>query len=127
MRKFLRVHGPTIVYASLIFIVSSLHSLKSPDIGISFQDKIYHVLEYGVFGLLLQRSAEAWGGRTLKTTLFVFTFGVLYAASDEIHQLFVPGRQCDAFDFLSDSAGIAIGQGVFLFRKGFSRTDKKKL
>jgi VanZ family protein len=34
---------------------------------------------------------------------------VLYGASDEIHQYFVPGRVCDIFDLVADSIGGFIG------------------
>jgi VanZ family protein len=124
MKRFLKIYGPAMVYALIIFIVSSIPTLKSPDFGLSFEDKMYHVLEYGVFGFLLQRSAEASHGCSFKTILFVFMLGVLYAASDEIHQLFVPGRQCDFYDFLSDAAGVAMGQAVFLGRKVLMKSRK---
>ena len=41
--------------------------------------------------------------------------GVLYAVSDEIHQLFVPGRDCNIIDFSADALGIVAG--VYLFTK----------
>ena len=31
--------------------------------------------------------------------------GSLYAVSDELHQLFVPGRSCELMDMLIDSSG----------------------
>jgi VanZ family protein len=37
---------------------------------------------------------------------------VLYAASDELHQLFVPGRMCDLNDFIVDSIGVIIFAGI---------------
>lgn len=41
----------------------------------------------------------------LRIPAFAFIFTVLYAASDEIHQLFVPGREGKVTDVLIDSAG----------------------
>ena len=114
MKRFLRIHGPAVAYASLIFILSSIPTLKSPDLGISFEDKIYHILEYAAFGILLQRGAELSGGRSLKRILLISILGICYGASDEIHQLFVPGRECDLFDFLADAAGVLTGQALFL-------------
>ena len=35
--------------------------------------------------------------------------GAAYAVSDEIHQMFVPGRSCEIRDILIDSAGVACG------------------
>lgn len=38
-----------------------------------------------------------------------FTTSVLYAASDEFHQLFVPGRSGEIRDVIIDACGVAIG------------------
>ena len=38
-----------------------------------------------------------------------FVFASLYAASDEIHQKFVPGRSCELRDWFIDSCGVAVG------------------
>ena len=35
--------------------------------------------------------------------------GTLYAVSDEIHQIFTPGRSCEIRDMLIDSLGVAVG------------------
>ena len=40
---------------------------------------------------------------------WAWVVGTLYAASDEIHQLFVPGRSGQLRDVLLDSAGVAAG------------------
>ena len=36
-------------------------------------------------------------------------FGLIYAISDEIHQLFSPGRAFELFDIFMDFSGVAIG------------------
>ena len=41
--------------------------------------------------------------------------GIAYAASDELHQVFVPGRRGSVFDILIDSVGVALG--VALWRR----------
>jgi VanZ family protein len=125
MKRFLRAYGPAVAYAALIFTFSSIPSLKSPDLGISFEDKIYHLIEYAGFGFLLQRGIDGSRGRSLKRILLVFIIGAGFGASDEIHQLFVPGRQCDLFDFFADAAGFTAGQALFLLlRTRFSSREK---
>lgn len=53
--------------------------------------------------------------------------GVMYAISDEIHQLMVDGRSGNVRDVIIDSIGILIGIMVFLLIKGvFGRNVKKK-
>ena len=41
--------------------------------------------------------------------LVSFIIGVVYASSDEIHQLFVPGREGAVRDVLIDSTGVITG------------------
>lgn len=52
----------------------------------------------------------------LKLVLLTLAFCAVYAVSDEIHQLFVPGRACELFDFEVDMLGavcsLAISQLV---------------
>lgn len=44
--------------------------------------------------------------------LLPWIFAVLYAASDELHQYFVPGRSCELRDVLIDACGAAAGVAV---------------
>lgn len=50
--------------------------------------------------------------KLLLVTLFV---GLIFAASDEIHQSFVPGRTASIYDFIADAIGILIS--LLLFEK----------
>jgi VanZ family protein len=36
----------------------------------------------------------------------------LYGVSDELHQLFVPGRNCDWHDVVADAAGSLLGAAL---------------
>lgn len=106
MRRFFVYHGPTIFWAILIFFLSSIPSLSGPDLGIALQDKWTHMVEFGIFGLLLQRSfVRIWGNR-FQSYLFAFVVGVAYGGLDEIHQLYVDGREADILDFFADTIGI---------------------
>ena len=46
--------------------------------------------------------------------LFSYLFSVLYAASDEIHQFFVPGRSCELRDVFIDSCGVILSLIIIL-------------
>lgn len=67
--------------------------------------KAAHFTVYAVLGAL--GAAAAYSFRINRLTAFIYC--VLYAASDEIHQYFVPGRSCELRDFLIDLAGAAAG------------------
>ena len=44
-----------------------------------------------------------------KTGILSFLFSVIYASSDEFHQIFVPGRDGNIIDVLIDSSGALVG------------------
>ena len=113
MKRFLWYHGPTIFWAALIFVLSSIPSLKPPELGISIEDKLGHMLEFGVFGYFLQRSFNYMYNNSLRVYLIVFFIGVAYGGLDEIHQSFVIGREATLGDFYADTAGIVLSQAIF--------------
>ncbi len=90
-----------------IVAMSSFPGDNLPEMPVLNGDKIVHLLEFGLLGMLLFR---AFRFPPLSQSPFRLTLavGVPFAASDEIHQLFVPGRYCDVFDFLADCIGIIL-------------------
>jgi VanZ family protein len=99
MSKFIRYHLPTILWA-LAMIMGSVPG----------QDKVFHFIEYAGLGFLSLRSLEALGiGLTRTAILRLGGAAALFAFLDELHQYPIPGRDASAFDFLSDTAGIAVG------------------
>ncbi len=78
--------------------------------------KSAHFLAYLVLGILALWTFSCWGAP--KRYVFSFALCVLYAASDEIHQIFVPGRAGRLFDVFIDSMGASLGLlTVFLYKK----------
>lgn len=49
-----------------------------------------------------------------KRILYSWLFGTLYAISDEIHQLFIPGRSCEFRDICIDSLGVLMGITIMI-------------
>lgn len=117
MTRFVKVHGPTLLCAILIFIFSSIQFIEVPDMGFSFQDKLAHVLEFGIFGFFLQRSFHHLSGGRFKGYLLAFAIGTAYGGLDEIHQSFVEGREAGFMDFLADAIGIVLSQITFWIRR----------
>ena len=69
-----------------------------------------HFSEYALLGLLARLLIAQYD---CKHTLLVPWLGaVLYAGTDEIHQIFVPGRICDVQDLCVDASGALLGIGV---------------
>ena len=71
--------------------------------------KAAHASEYAILGILLTGAIldirKPWKRRLPAC----FLIGAVYAASDEFHQLFVPGRSGQIRDVMIDSAGVAAG------------------
>ncbi|MBN2105056.1 VanZ family protein [bacterium] len=101
------------MYMILIFILSSIPSVKPPDLGINAEDKIAHVLEYAVLGTLLARTAHFKYPFSFRLFLMIFFIGALYGISDEIHQAFVPNRFSSPWDALADAVGVFVGQAIY--------------
>ena len=88
--------------------LTSLPGAALPQLPVTFLDKVAHFGLYGVLGALVARAAtlSGWPRRRLVAAwLVVIAGGVL----DELHQLFMPGRECSALDWLMDATGAAAG------------------
>lgn len=86
--------------------------------------KTAHFCIYAVLGALLCLASLGFDATRRVHVLRSFVFGALYAASDELHQAFVPGRGPAVTDVLLDSAGVLCGIAVVLLVAG--RIWKKK-
>ena len=99
---------PVVAWAGLIFALSSIPDLGT---GLGTWDLVLrkgaHAAEFAVLGFLLLRA--------LGREAVALALGIAYAASDELHQHFVPGRQGSVLDVLLDSFGVAAG--VYAARK----------
>ena len=117
MSRAVSLWAPVLVWAGLIFFLSSLPDLHSGLEADFLLRKTAHAVEYAVLAALLWRAAWGsfgWGRRALFA--FSFSLAVLYAASDEWHQAFVPGRGPSAADVGVDAAG-ALAACLFLKRR----------
>jgi VanZ family protein len=108
---------PAVGYAAVIFALSS-SPLDIEELRPVFEyDKLLHLVEYYILGYLLMRvfttsPDSSLAGKAVCATILV---GTVYGASDEFHQYFVPGRNCDLLDFLFDAAGATLAAVTFSF------------
>jgi VanZ family protein len=104
-RRRLHLWAPVVVYMALIFAISS--NSRPPDLPSALGDKGGHALLYFGLGLLFVRALaggwrEPFGARK---GIAAAAYSILYAATDEIHQMFVPPRTAEIGDLLADAAG----------------------
>lgn len=119
MKSFFIYWLPLGAYACLIFYLSSIQKPPSPPFfDFPHADKLTHFLEYMILGMLLVRTYPAWGGRVCYNELLYISAALVsfYGLTDEIHQMFVPMRQCSVGDWLADTGG-GIAAALFLFFK----------
>ena len=69
--------------------------------------KTAHFMIYAVLGVLVYGLMAAYNIKKRKTIMFSVVVCLLYAVSDEIHQIFVPGRAGRIGDVLIDFCGSA--------------------
>jgi VanZ family protein len=101
---------PVVVWAAIIFMLSSIPSLDS---GLGTWDTVLrtlaHLGEYTVLGAFLYRA--------LRREPVAIAVGSLYAVTDEVHQAFVSGRQGSPLDWFIDMVGVVAGV-LLLSRRG---------
>lgn len=90
----------------LIFTLSAVPGDEYPDVDYPHADKIVHVLLYAPLGLFLARARGKAVGRR---SVLPFALGLLYAATDEWHQLYVANRSASFTDWLADALGVMVG------------------
>ena len=102
---------PLLLWATAMLTVSSLPADKLPGPPSLLRwDKLAHSAEFMILAFLLVRFFRFARSRSNRRALVLSaTLGIAYAAFDEIHQHFIPLRQCTWQDFVADSAGVLAG------------------
>jgi VanZ family protein len=77
-----------------------------------------HFFFYLILGMLVIRALQRSGKSGKRAFALAWVISVLYAMSDEFHQVFVPGRGAQIRDVVIDSAGAIVGIGVYLMIEG---------
>ena len=107
--RILWLWGPAVLYAALVFTVSSIPLGNAPVLWKS-QDKAAHFAEYVVLAALLVR-ALAPGRRVLAAAAGALLASWALGALDELHQALVPNRTPDVWDAVADAIGSTLGVG----------------
>ncbi|MDE5414019.1 VanZ family protein [Alkalihalobacterium chitinilyticum] len=81
-----------------------------------------HFFAYLVLGLLTINALRRSGSTGYRSIGVALVICILYAITDEVHQLFIPGRSGEVRDVLIDTAGASVGIGLYWL---FSRLRQK--
>ncbi len=103
------------LYAGLIFYLSS-RAWPAPSTLPEGADKVIHTLLYAMlaFGVLWALRATPFKRHPHLIWIAVL-IGMLYGATDEFHQSFVPGRSSSPADLLADMIGSIMGAWIAVY------------
>jgi VanZ family protein len=98
------------LWALIIFVLSSIPGTAFPTYSVLTFDKLIHAAVYAVLGALCFLALpRKWSPKTGVLVLIAGAIATVYGASDEFHQVFVPGRFSDPRDVLADGVGGFVG------------------
>lgn len=84
--------------------------------------KAAHFTAYLILSILSCNALMQSGIKAVKNFISALGICVLYAASDEVHQLFISGRSGQPADVLIDSLGAVVGIGIYMLLKKYNMT-----
>ena len=85
----------------IVNIISNIFNISNIETLTIIVRDLAHFMEYFILGILMYNYD--------KNILRIITICILYAISDEVHQIFVPGREFQYSDISIDSLGSIIG------------------
>lgn len=132
--KFFAYWLPVFLWMGVIFYFSSI-----PDLTPGFEkystnvliSKLAHITEYAILAFLLSRLfrksvRELFSDNLQMILQIVFFVALLYAVSDEYHQLFVQGREGTFRDIMIDSIGITLVPLYFTSKKQIRQKQRSQ-
>ena len=104
-------------FALLILGLSSIPGKHLPTELFFSWDKVYHLIEYFMFTLLVGMSYITSEVRRLRMKWIPYTLriGLIFPILDELYQSMIPGRHSSWFDVLADLSGVTIGIMVLVY------------
>ena len=89
--------------------------------------KLAHFTIYTIAGVNIYGFFNTYDMKRKNKILVALFVGIVYAISDEVHQMFSGGRTPAVRDVAIDSCGVLFGIGVFIFLNKIMNIKKVKL
>ena len=109
-----------LLWAALIFVLSSIPGQNYPEHP-GFLNYLAHAGEYLVLAALIYVAVFNGKTKAAKLALIAIVVAAAYAASDELHQLFVANRSSDIVDWFCDLGGATFGTLLAMLYVRFRR------
>lgn len=104
----------------IVEIICNIFNIKNIEILSIIIRKTAHFTEYFILGLFVYNMVHTYN----KKIYLAIIICVLYAISDEIHQIFVPGRQFKIIDICIDSIASILSISILNIK---NKINSKKL
>lgn len=116
-----------LIYMGLIWYVSSKPSDAVFTLGTydNLIKEALHLVEFTALYIMILAALWIDGLLNRKLNITVVILTIIYSATDEIHQMFVPGRSAMMIDFMKDII-LVLAIGIFLNRRVLSVDRKRK-
>jgi VanZ family protein len=98
----------------VVAVVTSIPNPAVPEV-VSKLDKLVHFSLYSVLGFLAARAVLDFPSGVRSIVLLVAAIA-LFAAADEAHQHWIPGRSADPADWVADVLGAGTGIATAIIR-----------
>jgi len=114
---------PLLCWMAFIYFLSDQPKLPHPARKLGLSDYVFdygaHAFTFGVLTVLVWRvlriERNGWPSWTTRMPIrSAAVWAACYAASDELHQMFVPGRWAKLTDLIADGVGIAAAAGFIV-------------
>lgn len=89
--------------------------------------KLAHFTIYTIAGINLYGFINTYNIENKYKMIGALLVGIIYATSDEIHQMFSGGRTPAVMDVFIDSCGVLFGVNMFLITNKIIKNKKQKL
>lgn len=97
---------PLWIWIGAIVLVSSVPGPTLERVPVGIQDKLAHLVEYGVLGFLAYRYHRvAMRRNVVLAILIAWLVAFCVGGLDELYQALIPGRDCDWVDWMADQVG----------------------
>lgn len=110
MKRYLRVYA-ALVWAGVILALTTAPLAPSITESVAIYDKLVHAFLFGALAFLL-----SWAGRGLASEFKVIALSgfasLIYSASIEYLQSFLPARHADPADFFAGAVGIVLASAL---------------
>ena len=120
---------PLILYWLFIFIGTSLPSDNLSTI-LEIGDKLKHFIAYFILAILLGLNLhfqDKWKSISINYLIYTFIICTTYGVLDELHQMLVPNRSAEFYDWIADLLGSSIGVILVNYSIRFLKTKHESL